>query len=389
MTIPTESAVSRSPLPAPRSRSIRVHTRSDLNEAVPRLAAFAATNKPFWLSRHPAWLQVLRYGLGHEPYLLEASADGQTSGFLPLAFVQSTLFGRFLVSLPYLNVGGAIAADAETTHRLLDAAVALADDLRVRYLELRHETHLEHPALTAKLTHKVHMRLQLPSFPGPLWTELPAKVRNQVRKGQKHGLSVAWGGRELLPEFYAVFSENMRDLGTPVYGLGLFAQVLRSFPERAELCVVRQNDSPLAAALLLHGEGVTEVPSASSLRAFNKTNANMLMYWHLLERAIERQQDIFDFGRSTPDSGPYEFKQQWGAAPAPSVWQYYVRRGAIGELRRQPEVSAHGPRLATLAVAPHALVGAAHRPRHSLKTPLSVAKTVCYGQLTTDPGLKA
>src|SRR5262249_23075206 len=149
--------------------------------------------------------------------LLEATGNGRTQGFLPLMFLKSLLFGRFLISLPYLNVGGVMSSDEETTRRLIDSAVELADDLRVQYLELRHERHVPHPALTAKLTHKVHMRLALPSFPGPLWTELPAKVRNQVRKGQKNNLSVAWGRRELLPEFYAVFSENMRDVGTPAY----------------------------------------------------------------------------------------------------------------------------------------------------------------------------
>src|SRR5947209_284764 len=137
----------------PPGLEVRVHRRAALEDVVPRLAQFAAS-KPTWLSRHPAWLQVLRYGLRHEPFLLEASADGQTRGILPLAYVQSLLFGRFLVSLPYLNVGGVIAADAEATRRLIDAAVELADDLRVRYLELRHEAHVEHPALTAKQTHK-------------------------------------------------------------------------------------------------------------------------------------------------------------------------------------------------------------------------------------------
>src|SRR5262249_31185019 len=179
-----------------------------------------------WLSRHPAWLSILQYGLAHDPYLIEAAEHGQVCGLLPLAFVRSFLFGRFLVGLPYLNMGGVIASDDEVTRRLIDRSIDLADELRVRYLELRHERHIDHPSLTAKQTHKVHMRLKLPDFVGPLWDGFPAKVRNQVRKGQKQELEVAWGRRELLPEFYAVFSENMRDLGTPVYPLRLFAQVL-------------------------------------------------------------------------------------------------------------------------------------------------------------------
>ena len=110
---------------------------------------------------------------------------------------------------------------------------------------------------------------------------------------------MAWGGLDLLPEFYAVFSRNMRDLGTPVYGRSLFRGVLEQFPAGAELCVVRADRRAVAAALLLHGRGVTEVPSASALRAYHPTNCNMLMYWHLLERAVERGQAAFDFGRSS------------------------------------------------------------------------------------------
>jgi hypothetical protein len=115
--------------------------------------------------------------------------------------------------------------------------------------------------------------------------------------------------------------------------LGLFARVLEQFPGQAELCVVRSGRLAVAGALLLHGWGVTEVPSASSLRSHNHTNANMLMYWHLLERSIQRDQDVFDFGRSTPGTGPYNFKKQWGATPAQAHWQSYLRFGNLEETR--------------------------------------------------------
>lgn len=315
------------PAAAARTPSVRVHTGPQLADRLPHLRSFVRGAGPAPLSRDPQWLAVLRDGLRHEVYALEALDGGRTSGFLPLAYVQSLLFGRFLVSLPYLNSNGALADDPATRRALVDRAVALADELRVRYLELRHEEAVEHPALTGKMTGKVHMRLALPSFPGPLWEGLSGKVRNQVRKGERCGLTVVRGGKACLPDFYEVFSRNMRDLGTPVYGLGLFRAVLRHFPEEAELFVVRAGRTPVAAALLLHGPGVTEVPSASSVREYNPTCANMLLYWKLLERAIEREQAVFDFGRSTEGGNTYRFKKQWGARPAPAVWQYYPREG--------------------------------------------------------------
>jgi FemAB-related protein (PEP-CTERM system-associated) len=294
-----------------------------------RLEAYMAREAQWaHLSFHPSWLAVMARAFNHTPYALEASIEGKTCGFLVLAFVKSMLFGRFLVSLPYLNYGGVLADDPVTAGQLIDQAVILADRLKVQYLELRHEQAIPHPALNHVRTDKIHMRLDLPSTPGQLWDNLSAKVRNQVRKGQKHDLTVTWGMQDLLPEFYKVFSHNMRDLGTPVYSKWLFANILFQFPERTEICVIRAGAKPIAAGLLFHGRGVTEVPSASSLRRFNHTCANMLLYWHMLERAIQRGQDIFDFGRSSKESNTFRFKEQWGASPADANWQYYLRTGS-------------------------------------------------------------
>jgi len=281
------------------------------------------------------WQQALQVGLGHRPYVAVSKDEqsGAADGYLPLSFVRSALFGRYLVSLPYLNSGGVVTADANVASALIERAAVLADQLNVRYLELRQESETIHPRLAHARTSKVLMRLELPDATETLWKQLDPKVRNQVRKGEKHELTVHWGAHDLLREFYGVFAHNMRDLGTPPYSQRLFRAILDEFPESAELCVVRQGDMAIAAALLVHELGVTQVPSASSLRSHNSTNANMLMYWRLICRAIERKASCFDFGRSTLEGGTYRFKKQWGAVACPSIWQYYARQGDVNERR--------------------------------------------------------
>ena len=312
-----------------------VHHRAALAERLPALTQFVrSTKEPLALSSDPAWLNVLHTALGHEPFAVEANGpDGRTVGFLPLAYLDTFLFGKFLVSLPYLNTNGVVASHPAVQAELIDRAVALAEELNVRYLELRHEKELPHPALDGRMTKKVHMRMSLPADADKLWKGFDPKVRNQVRKGEKFGFTIEWGREELLPAFSDVMSRNMRDLGSPFYDTNFFREVLSAFPDRAELCLLCDGDKPAAAALLLHGWGVTEVPSASSLREYNPSNANMLMYWHLLKRAADRGQRVFDFGRSTIDGPTYKFKKQWGAQQYPAVWQYHVIRGTVGEMR--------------------------------------------------------
>src|SRR5262245_10207178 len=326
------SMVSLNPL-AFSDLTILLHSGPNLAERLPRLTEYAMRGDRAALSRHPGWLDVLAESFGHVPFALEAVENRRTVGWLPLAYVQSFLFGKYLVSLPYLNSNGVQADHDRAARALVERAVLLADELEVKQLELRHEQPTGHPSLNGQLTSKVHMRLALPDFPGPLWESIGSKARNQVRKGEKSGLTVAWGGVEKLPEFYQVFSRNMRDLGTPVYGQELFRAIFRIYCGDAELCIVHMERQPIAAALLLHGKGVTEVPSASSLREFNSTCANMLLYWNLLDRAIQRKQSVFDFGRSTVDSNTYKFKKQWGALAEPATWQYYQRLGSATDLR--------------------------------------------------------
>jgi FemAB-related protein (PEP-CTERM system-associated) len=328
------TSIVSSPSKTSAGLAIRLHERGDLPAILPRLERHLLKDGPLVeLSRHPAWLNILDRGLQHVPYCFEAIENDETVGFLPLAFVRSLLFGRYLVSLPYLNYGGVYANNEGIARALIDHAVTLADRLRVRRLELRHEHPVIHTRLGHARTDKVQMRLDLPGCVDQLEKGLDGKVRNQVRKGRKNGLEVLWGGVEEVESFYSVFERNMRDLGTPVYSKKLFLSILEQFPDRAELCIVRHEKLPVAAALLLHGWGVTEVPSASSLRSHSRTNANMLMYFHLLARAVERGQDVFDFGRSTPESGTFAFKSQWGAQPSGTEWQSYLRVGSLDETK--------------------------------------------------------
>ncbi len=141
---------------------VRTHDGAGFAKRLPHLEAYIAKGGLTPLSRHPGWLSVLEQGFGHRAYCLEAVEGSIIRGILPLAYVSSLLFGRFLVSLPYLDYGGVTADDDATAHSLIGQAVDLADELDVRYLELRHEGAIEHPSLGHRMNSKVHMRLPLP-----------------------------------------------------------------------------------------------------------------------------------------------------------------------------------------------------------------------------------
>ena len=154
------------------------------------------------------------------------------------------------------------------------------------------------------------------------WKALDNKVRNQVRKAEKSALTAATGGAELLAEFYPVFAETMRDLGTPVYPRRFFAAVAEASGAAMRVHVVRQGSRPVAAGLTIDHPDRREVPWAASLRDVRALCPNMLLYWQMLRDTIASGHRVFDFGRSTPGEGTYHFKKQWKAEAVPLHWEY-------------------------------------------------------------------
>lgn len=271
-----------------------------------------------------AWRDVIREVFAGETHYLAAFSAGRIVGVLPLVRLKSRLFGDFLVSLPYFNYGGILADSEQVVESLWQQAAALAGRLGASHVEMRHVNPM---SVSTVRTDKVTMILPLPSSSEALLKQLSSKLRAQIKRPQREGAVSQSGGMELLPEFYAVFARNMRDLGTPVYSPALFAAILQRFPQTARLIVVRVGDKPVAAAFLIGHNGMMEIPWASSLREANHLSVNMLLYWDALKYSIEQGYGGFDFGRCTLDSGTYKFKKQWGAQPRQLYWHYWMKNG--------------------------------------------------------------
>jgi len=271
------------------------------------------------------WKKVIEESFGHTCIYLMATENNALHGILPLVHFRSRLFGSFLISVPFLNYGGIVAERAATRASLFDFARDLAVTRRAAYVELRHAAPLLENVPTKQ--HKVSMFLDLPERSEQLWNDFKPKLRSQIRKPQKEGLSVRIGREEELAHFYEVFSVNMRDLGTPVYSRNFFAQILKHFPESAWICSILLHEQPIAAGFIFGFRETLEIPWASSLRQYNHLAANMLLYWSVLEFAIKKGYRRFDFGRCTPGENTFKFKAQWGAQPVPLHWQYWLANG--------------------------------------------------------------
>ena len=293
--------------------------------------AGAAAEWDQFIAGQEGWTHFHRYGwreiyesvFQHEClYLAAREADGSLAGILPLVRVRSLVFGHYLVSLPFVNYGGPLGSDAAII-ALTEWAAARAREDGVKLLELRSRRAL--PVALPVSHRKITVVLDLPAEPEQLLKSFEAKVRSQVRRPGKEGITVRFGPDQVGP-FFQVFARHMRDLGTPPQPRELLDRIVAGFPDTWVGCAWL-GDQPLAGGMGFRWGREFEMTWASSLYAYNRFSPNMGLYWAFMERACREGVTLFNFGRCSPGAGTHRFKSQWGSRDEPLWWYQQARDG--------------------------------------------------------------
>ena len=273
-----------------------------------------------------AWKRVVEETYGHQTYYLAATGDGTTQGVLPLVSIKSRLFGNFLVSMPYFSYGGVLASTLAAEERLLAKAIEIAREIGARHVELRQGGPCGYGWEEA--TSKVTMLVELPATTDDLWNRLSSGMRNKVRSARKRGLRVQWGGLEDAKAFYKIFAVNMRNLGTPVYPPQWFENMCRFFPGENRIVTLYDEGQAVASGITTAYRGTVDWPWSATLPESRRKYSAVLLYWTLLEWALENGYRRVDLGRCTPGSGVHEFKRHWNCEERPLHWYYWLSPGA-------------------------------------------------------------
>jgi len=301
------------------------------------------------------WRDIIQDVIGHTPILRvirDAGGDG-LSGILPLYRVRSRLFGNHLVSVPFMNYGGPCGAP-QARQQLAGWALEEAQRNKVDSLLLR--TRFEVPGSITKDSGKVAVVLRLGANADEMWNKaFDAKFRNKIKRPLREGMQTRFGA-EHFEGFYEVFARNMRDLGTPVLPRRFFERILASFPQLVVLGVTYLKERPVAGGLGFTWRDEFEMTWSSSLKELRASKPNMLLYWDYMRELIGRGIQRFNFGRSTPGSGPHEFKLSWGGTDEPLPWIQWPESGTRSDDSRAANLASavwrHLPLRVTNAVGP-------------------------------------
>lgn len=311
---------------------------SDLSTLVPDWDDYVLAHPEGTFFHLSGWGRVLEKTFSYRPMYGVARRGGRICAVLPMFQVRTLIVGHALVSIPLAVYGGVRADDAEAAEVLLTSAQKLANELNVKYLELRHEKPLgDLPFKDLYVT----FRKEIHQEEAKNLAEIPRKQRRMVRQGEKFSLDVRIGGNEILGEFYGVYSESVRNLGTPVFPLGLFRELLEEFGERCMILGVFHDGQMAAGVMTFFFRDQIMPYYGGALSSKLRFAVNDFMYWKLLCYGAEQGYRIFDFGRSKKGTGAYDFKRHWGFEPTPLAYQYHL----VGQ-RTIPDSNPLNPKLA-------------------------------------------
>lgn len=281
-----------------------------------------------------AWQSLIESSFGHMPchLIAEDTHTEEIVGILPLFLVRSLIFGRMLISTPQAAYGGILTRFPEVAAALQHRAEEDAHELKVQFLEIRNFRNAStDPTLLTKDLY-VTFRQELFANPEQNMQAIPRKTRAEIREGLRNSLE--FGVNAIgVDEFYQIYSQSVRELGTPVFPKELFRNGLKEFGEECKIFSVQWKGKPVAAVWTLFYQGEVIPYYGGSLREYNRLAVNNFMYWMLIKYGCENGFRIFDFGRSKKGSGSFDFKKRWGMEMTDLPYQYrLVKQSAMPDL---------------------------------------------------------
>lgn len=146
-----------------------------------------------------------------------------------------------------------------------------------------------------------------------------ANVRRKIRKAKTSNLRVVSGGKELVKDFYKVYSQRMYELGSPACGKSLIRRFVKH--KSNKIFVVYHNRLPIGGATLSlrNIDSAENVLFATDIR-YNHFYTSYLLHDAMIEYARSINMNSYWLGRSTRNSSVHMYKKHFRPTEVDLYW---------------------------------------------------------------------
>jgi len=265
------------------------------------------------------WTETIEKVYGFKSHVF-TSKDGS---HLTMTHIRSHFMKNILVSGAFVSHIKPVIKSQAGLDEVIDQAIKYCKEKDCDYIELRTSIPLN---LDWELVDdNVTFRIDLMQGHEYVFRKMRISARGAIRKGEKSRLFFKIDPG-LIDEFYDIYSACVRRLGTPVHGFNFFSEMINRGDDFNVIVVYSPDKKPISAALFAQDADAIYPFASGGLVEYNHLSAESFKYWKLLVYGCENGKKYFDFGRSSKNSGTYDFKKRWFAEEVQLYYYYYFNK---------------------------------------------------------------
>ena len=292
------------------------------------------------ICHHPAWGSIFGETFGFDSILILHRTKDKIDGGLPLVSIDQHITGRALISMPFINYGGILGQNSETINDIVAVCRNIVKSGNYGFVELRHLKsgldNLPDKSDQKRITFQLDINRPIDDILGGF----KKQMRTRIRKSEKQGLTF-YQGQERIDDFYNLFAQGQKELGTPVLPKQYFISVFKHLSNHALMMIAYKNDVPIGGKLLIKYKDRVIMTRGCYPNGYKHLLANYYLTWILIQQLALGPYHILDFGRSAPGSGGHLYNSNWGPEEIPIYTDYIIGKpGSIPDLK--PESSRYG-----------------------------------------------
>ncbi len=283
-------------------------------------------------SFNPSLFNFYKTHFNWKPYYILIFSRGELCGVFPLVNT-----GKAWVSLPHFSYGGILHRNAKESYNIekIIGGISIKEpgyyridederlnDISVQSKNIFIRSLLESASENAIASEKVTSVINLPDSPDEMMKMISSNLRRKIRKAESSDINIKIGGKELMSDFYKVYSRNIQQLNSLNYSISFFADLCNSWEYGdANFFVAYADEKPIGASMLLSYMGFYENVFFATNSQARKSYVSDFLHWEMINYCITQKStlhlqltnhaSVYSFGRSTIDSGVYDYKNHW------------------------------------------------------------------------------
>jgi serine/alanine adding enzyme len=277
-------------------------------------------SSPFSTPQHLfAWKRVMEDVFNSETHYLLAEDNRRITGVLPLLHIRSFIGGHYFTSLP----GGICTDNPDAAEGLFIRARDFVKQYNAKYLILRDGRHKwELPEVKTDEAH-VTFLIEIKPDLDEIRQAMKKRTRQLINQTSRNGLAIN-RGIEQLEDYYPIYAQAMRNLGTPTLGLTFFKKITVHSPGMIDLITLFRDGRVLGGGFISPFQQNVFCLWSGSLQKHYDLHISYFLTWAAIQYAYEQGFRWVDLGRCMKNSGGYKFKKTFGSQLQQLYQQTYM-----------------------------------------------------------------